>query len=76
LGLVLLVVSMAGALLFGVYHHYFAISPDHVVNVPPVHLQGLFRITAFLLPACQGFGLGVAVWGLNRVGRGAAPGSS
>jgi hypothetical protein len=66
LGLLLLAASMAGALLFGVYHHYLAISPDHVVNVPPSDLQGLFRVTALLLPLTQACALGIAVWGLLR----------
>jgi hypothetical protein len=67
LALSLLIISMAGALLFGVYHHYFAISPDHVVNVPPSAMRPVFHVTAFLLPLSQAFSLGVGVWALRRL---------
>jgi len=30
----LLLSSMAGAILFGLYHHFIVISPDHVSQVP------------------------------------------
>src|SRR6185436_312295 len=48
-GLVLLVISMAGSLIFGVAYHYVVISPDHVSHIPPGDSQGLFRTTALLL---------------------------
>ena len=62
-GAALLGVSMAGALLFGVYYHFVAISPDHVAYLPPGELQGAFRVTAYLLPATEAFGAVVGVWG-------------
>ncbi len=39
-GLLLLVISMAGSLIFGVVHHYVMISPDHVSHLPPGAAQG------------------------------------
>src|SRR5215475_11794704 len=33
-GYLLLAAAMAGALVFGVYHHFIAISPDHVAHLP------------------------------------------
>lgn len=48
-GFLLLLVSMAGSLLFGVYYHYVEISPDHVSHLPAGDTQGLFRVTALLL---------------------------
>jgi len=33
-GLWLLVLSMTGALLFGVYHHYILVSPDNIAHLP------------------------------------------
>src|SRR5262249_40503983 len=39
-GLVLLVISMAGSLIFGVAYHYIVISPDHVSHLPPGDAQG------------------------------------
>jgi hypothetical protein len=34
-GLWTVFVSMLGALLFGVYYHYIAVSPDHIAHLPP-----------------------------------------
>ena len=34
IGVWVLVLSMLGALLFGVYHHYVAVSPDNVSHLP------------------------------------------
>jgi ACR3 family arsenite efflux pump ArsB len=66
LGLVLLVVSMAGSLIFGVVYHYVVISPDHVSHLPPGDAQGLFRTTALLLVLTELFGLVVGLWGLRK----------
>jgi hypothetical protein len=65
-GAIVLAVSMTGSLLFGVYHHYVAISPDHVAHLPAGNLQGLFRVTAVLLVISEAFGAGVGVWGAQR----------
>ena len=62
-GAILLALSMAGALLFGGYHHYVAISPDHVAHLPAGSLQGQFRTTAALLVVSEAFGVGVGAWG-------------
>lgn len=64
-GAALLVVSMAGALLFGVYHHFIAVSPDHIAHLPPGELQGAFQLTAWLLPASEAFAAVVGVLGLR-----------
>ncbi len=37
-GYLLLALSMFGALVFGIYHHYMAMSPDHVAHLPPAML--------------------------------------
>jgi hypothetical protein len=42
----LLVVSMLGSLVFEVYNHFMAISPDHVSQVPFSTWGDIFRITA------------------------------
>ena len=65
-GAVLMVIAMAGSLLFGAYHHYVAISPDHVAHLPPGNLQGLFRTTAVLLVVSEALGIGVGAWGARR----------
>lgn len=65
-GLVLLVISMAGSLIFGVAYHYVVISPDHVSHLPPGEAQGLFRTTALLLVLTELFGVVVALWALRE----------
>ena len=65
-GLVLLVISMAGSLIFGVVYHYVVISPDHVSHLPPGDAQGLFRTTALLLVLTELFGVVVGLWGLRE----------
>jgi hypothetical protein len=67
IGLVLLVISMAGSLIFGVAYHYVVISPDHVSHIPPGEAQGLFRTTALLLVLTEVFGVAVGLWGLRKV---------
>ena len=66
-GLVLLVISMAGSLIFGVAYHYVVISPDHVSHIPPGEAQGLFRMTALLLVLTEVFGIAVGLWGLRKI---------
>lgn len=65
-GLVLLVISMAGSLIFGVIYHYLVISPDHVSHLPPGDAQGLFRTTALLLVLTELFGVVVGLWALRE----------
>ena len=65
-GLLLLVVSMAGSLIFGAVYHYVVISPDHVSHLPPGDAQGLFRTTALLLVLTEVLGLLVGLWGLRK----------
>ena len=66
-GFLLMAVAMAGSLLFGVYFHYIAISPDHVSHLPARESQGLFRLTALLLAIAEALGAGVGWWGYRRI---------
>ncbi|MGH7596402.1 MAG: hypothetical protein ACREOI_08620 [bacterium] len=66
-GFLLLAASMAGSLLFGVYFHYIAISPDHVSHLPAGESQGLFRFTAMLLAMMEVLGAGFGWWGFRRI---------
>ena len=66
IGLLLLVISMAGSLIFGIVYHYVVISPDHVSHLPPGDAQGLFRTTALLLVLTELLGLMVGLWGLRK----------
>lgn len=63
-GAVLLAVSMAASLVFGVYHHFIAISPDHIAHLPAglAETQRMFRLTAALLAVTEALGAGVGVW--------------
>src|SRR5215813_9444399 len=62
-GYLLLAAAMAGALAFGVYHHFIAISPDHVAHLPEGDAQMLFKTTAVLLSVTEAFALAVGCWG-------------
>jgi hypothetical protein len=64
-GFVLLTVSMAASLIFGVYFHYVYESADHVSHLPPGDAQGLFRITALLLAVTETFGVVIGLLGLK-----------
>ena len=65
-GLLLLMISMAGSLIFGIAYHYVVISPDHVSHLPPGEAQGLFRTTALLLVLTELFGIVVGWLGLRE----------
>jgi len=66
LGLLVLVVSMAASLIFGLVYHYVIVSPDHVSHLPPGDAQGTFRMTALLLILTELFGVVVGLLGLRR----------
>ena len=66
IGFALLVISMAGSLIFGGYFHYIGISPDHVSHLPPGDAQGTFRVTAVLLLATELFGAVVGALGMRK----------
>ena len=60
----LLSASMAGALLFGVYNHFVAVSEDHIWHVPYGSGRATFQITAVLLALIE---LGGCVIGARLV---------
>jgi ACR3 family arsenite efflux pump ArsB len=66
IGFLLLVISMAGSLVFGVAYHYVVISLDHVSHLPPGDAQGLFRTTALLLVLTELSGILVGWSGLRE----------
>jgi hypothetical protein len=63
----LLLGSMAGSLLFGIYNHFIVISPDHVSQVSFVGWGLLFQVTAFLILIVDGLGCGVGMWALRNL---------
>jgi Na+/proline symporter len=69
-GALLLVSSMVGSLIFGVYNHFVAISPDHVSHVgglPQKNWAFIFQATAFLLALVEAFGIWAAIRALKKV---------
>lgn len=65
----LLLSSMTGALLFGVYHHFIAISPDHISQIPFAGWGILFQVTATLLFSTEGLGCVIGTWALSTLQR-------
>jgi hypothetical protein len=49
----LLAVTMLGSFVFGAFHHYVAISPDHVAHLPAGAAQPLFKGTAALMAGVE-----------------------
>jgi hypothetical protein len=69
-GAALLLVSMLGSFVFGLYYHFVADTIDHVAHVArlqPAFWSTMFRVTAYLLAGSEV--LGAAVAGLLTVGR-------
>jgi hypothetical protein len=64
-GASLLLGSMTGALIFGIYNHFIAISPDRVSQIPLREWGWLFQITALLLVVTESLGCAVALWALR-----------
>ena len=56
LGLILLTLSMSGSLLFGIYHHFMVMSPDHVRSMPPNAWGLTFVLTAYALSLAEAIG--------------------
>ncbi len=67
IGYALLTLTMAGALLFTVYHHYVAVSPDPVAHLPPGEARALFRWTAAALAVLEASGVAVGWRGHARL---------
>jgi hypothetical protein len=63
----LLLSSIAGSLLFGIYNHFIAISPDRVSQVSFAGWGLLFQITAILILIVDGLGSGVGLWALRNM---------
>ena len=59
----ILAASMFGALLFGVYHHFVLVSPDHVSHLPAGAAQGLFQVTAAAMAVLELAAVGIGIRG-------------
>jgi hypothetical protein len=71
-GFLLLAAAMGGALVFGAYFHYLAISPDHVSHLPAGDAQGAIRLTALLLAITEAIGVTIGLAYSRREARSAA----
>lgn len=69
LGSWLLLGSMAGSLLFGVYYHFILVSPDHVSQVLFTGWGIVFHITAILLFITEGIGCVMGAWSVSTLRR-------
>ena len=61
LGLILLSLSMFRSLLFGLYHHFLVVSPDHIHSQPSGGWGTTFALTAYLLLIMEAIGTYVGV---------------
>lgn len=69
-GAALLVCSLFGALIFGVFSHFVSMSPDHVSSVaalPQKSWAFVFNITAALLALVEAFGIWAGLRVLKKV---------
>jgi len=64
-GLVLLLLSMLASLVFGLYHHFLAVSPDHVHSQPASPWGIAFIFTAYGLLITEAIGTYVGVYFLG-----------
>jgi len=70
-GALLLGISMLAGMLFGIYFHFIAVSPDHISHLPAGDAQGFFIATAMLLVPVElvGTGFGFWSWSLLKTAR-------
>jgi Na+(H+)/acetate symporter ActP len=66
-GALLMGVSMLAGMLFGIYYHFIAISPDNVGHLPEGHGQGLFVATASLLVPIELLGTVYGFWSWRKL---------
>ena len=64
-GIWLLLSSLLGAILFGIYNHFIVISPDHVSQVSLTGWGLLFQVTATLTLIVDGFGCWISIRALR-----------
>jgi hypothetical protein len=70
IGAILLVISMMGSFIFGVYNHFIGISPDHVSHLEittTTNWVWLFQTTAVLIAIIEASGVWVGMQVLRDV---------
>ena len=65
-GFLLLLLSMAGSFLFGVFYHFIAAGSDNVATLPAHAASGTFRLTAVLLALIEAAGFVIGLLGWRR----------
>ena len=67
-GFLLLLLSMAGSFLFGVFYHFIAAGPDNVASLTSHPWTHTFQWSAYLLALTEatGFLIGLAGWYLSH----------
>jgi hypothetical protein len=65
--LMLLSLSMSGSFLFGLYHHFLAMGPDHVDSQPWSPWGITFGLTAYLLLVTEAIGTYIGIHFLRKV---------
>jgi hypothetical protein len=68
-GLALLVLTMTGSLLFGIYYHFVASGPDNVAFLHPHPWTQTFRVSAVLLAVVELVGVIVGLLGISRTAK-------
>jgi hypothetical protein len=69
LGFIMLTLSMAGSLVFGVYYHFIAVGPDNVASLHESLWSTTFHISALLLAATEFLAVVVGLVGaLHKTG--------
>ena len=67
LGSWLLLSSITGSLLFGIYNHFIVMSPDHVSQISFTGWGLLFQVTAFLIVIVDGVSCGICLLALKTI---------
>ncbi len=67
-GFLLLLLSMAGSLVFGGFYHFIAAGPDNVASLPSDPWTHTFQVTAVLLALSEVAGVIVGLTGLKQFG--------
>ena len=67
-GALLLWTSMLAGMLFGIYFHFIAVSPDHVSHLPEGDAQSLFIATAILLIPVELAAAAFGFWSWRKLG--------
>jgi len=69
MGLVVLLLTMAGSLFFGAAYHFFVPGSDNALELPPGHWESLFKTSATWLAVIETGAVAWCVWALKSTAR-------